>query len=131
MPSKKRVSVTLQFVRGQDDELIKWISQLENGTRNGVMKAALRDGLKLPARSKRVSADEQIQRKLDELEREYRAKMEWVDQWIAYLNQTVQSIHNAPPLPTLPTRETQDQVVEQVDQQELEQRRRKLKQAQW
>lgn len=39
---KKRIGATAQLIVGEDDDLIEWMNGLPDGTRNGVIKVALR-----------------------------------------------------------------------------------------
>ena len=48
MPSKGRMTVTLQLYIGQDDALIRWVESITLGTRSAALKRVLCNGLNLP-----------------------------------------------------------------------------------
>jgi len=56
MPSKNRMTVTLQLYIGQDDALIRWVENITLGTRSAALKRVLCSGLNLPELARPAAA---------------------------------------------------------------------------
>lgn len=85
MPTKGRVTATVQMTPGRDDDLIRWFRKLPKGERNEALKNVLRLGLGKSAvdyHPSNAAAPDGLPDRLAALEEELQRQA----QWIEYLN---------------------------------------------
>lgn len=131
---KKRVGATAQLIIGQDDDLIEWLQNLPDGSRNGVIKAALRlfafDDSSPPEFHQRERNDaalvpiEELYNLRDDYERFARDVMGELD---ALRHEVAERQANGIPISKPDLVEPADQ----IDENKVEQRKQKLKKANW
>lgn len=68
MTSRNRKTITINLVRGKDDDLLRWIERIPNQGRNAALKFALRAGLELPQPVHETAPAERLENIAGELE---------------------------------------------------------------
>lgn len=66
--AQQRKQATINLVHGQDDDLIRWLSNLPKGAANNALKQVLRCGLELPQPQQKIDELTELKNKVKQFE---------------------------------------------------------------
>lgn len=114
-----RLTITINLVNGKDDDLIQWVSQLERGQRESMLKAALRHALVTVGEIEvhRNGNGNGLDKRVSELEA-----------MVSYLTSRIES---GTFFYDIASQEPQVEAMPQLSKDEVQQRAAKLKKAKW
>lgn len=127
----QREAITIQLVPGKDDDLIRWLSRVDKGKRDPAIKAAIRDGLKMPqpaAQQAGAEVSPLMLQQMQEFASVFAERMGWVEQWVGHFNQQIEAMSNS----YRPAEQASVlEVAPRMAQEDLTKRAAKIKKVKW